>query len=319
MLASIFFKQILHLLKNLPMLLTILGPTACGKTRLAVHLAAAANGEIISADSRQVYRNMDIGTGKDLQEYTFRGLNIPYHLIDITEAGDEYNLYRFVNDFKNAYSLIIQRNRLPVLCGGTGLYIEAVLKNFSIPDVPQNSDFRSSLANKSDEELTALLKTYKTPHNKTDTENRRRLIRALEIAHFSAAKAINDKNSIIDRALIFGINMPREIVRQRITDRLQARLKQGMIQEVAALISGGISPERLIRYGLEYKFITLYLTGKLSLDEMTTLLNIAIHQFAKRQMTWFKGMERRGLKIQWIDGLLPDEEKMDFISRKMAE
>jgi tRNA dimethylallyltransferase len=301
------------------MLLTILGPTACGKTRLAVHLAATANGEIISADSRQVYRNMDIGTGKDLQEYTFRGLNIPYHLIDITEAGDEYNLYRFVNDFKNAYRLIIQRNRLPVLCGGTGLYIEAVLKNFSIPDVPMNSDFRSSLANKSDEELTALLKTYKTPHNKTDTENRRRLIRALEIAHFSAEKAINDKNSIIDRALIFGINMPREIVRQRITDRLQARLKQGMIKEVAALISAGISPERLIRYGLEYKFITLYLTGKLSLDEMTTLLNIAIHQFAKRQMTWFRGMERRGLKIHWIDGMLPDEEKMDFISRKMAE
>ncbi|HNX07410.1 MAG TPA: tRNA (adenosine(37)-N6)-dimethylallyltransferase MiaA [Bacteroidales bacterium] len=300
-------------------MITILGPTACGKTQLAVALADKTGGEIISADSRQVYRGMTIGTGKDLDDYLIEGKKIPFHLIDIVAAGEEYNLFRFVSDFKNVLDEIIKKKKLPVLCGGTGMYIEAVLKNFAIPDVPVNEAFRKTLENKTDQELQELLKSYKTLHNETDTENRRRLIRALEIAHFATEKKVIPGKLFEGESYVFGISMPREIVRKRITERLHKRLEEGMIEEVKQLLDSGVSASRLIRYGLEYKFITQYLLKEYSYDEMVKLLNIAIHQFAKRQMTWFRGMERRGIAIQWIDGLLPVEEQVKIIRNYIAQ
>ncbi|HOV10507.1 MAG TPA: tRNA (adenosine(37)-N6)-dimethylallyltransferase MiaA [Bacteroidales bacterium] len=294
-------------------MITILGPTACGKTQLAVALADKTGGEIISADSRQVYRGMTIGTGKDLDDYLIEEKKIPFHLIDIVAAGEEYNLFRFVSDFKNVLDEIIKRKKLPVLCGGTGMYIEAVLKNFAIPDVPVNEAFRKTLENKTDQELQELLKSYKTLHNETDTENRRRLIRALEIAHFAAEKKVIPEKLFEGESYVFGISMPREIVRKRITERLHKRLEEGMIEEVKQLLDSGVSASRLIRYGLEYKYITQYLLEEYSYDEMVRLLNIAIHQFSKRQMTWFRGMERRGININWVDGMLPMEEKLKQI------
>ena len=295
------------------MLITILGPTATGKTQLAVALAHNIGGEIISADSRQVYRNMTIGTGKDLSDFTLEDITIPYHLIDIADAGEEYNLFRFTQDFKAAYLNIVGRGKTPILCGGTGMYIEAVLRNYAVPDVGVDEAFRQSLAAKTDEELKEMLLQYKSLHNDTDTENRRRLIRALEIAHFSSEKNIATESYLPAQQYIFGIQLPRDVVRDRITDRLHARLQEGMIAEVQALLDAGISPTRLIRYGLEYKFITEYLLHQYSYDEMVRLLNIAIHQFSKRQMTWFRGMERRNLKIHWIDGLLPMTDKLTLI------
>jgi len=300
-------------------MITILGPTACGKTQLAVALADKTGGEIISADSRQVYRGMTIGTGKDLDDYLIEGKKIPFHLIDIVAAGEEYNLFRFVSDFKNVLDEIIKKKKLPVLCGGTGMYIEAVLKNFAIPDVPVNEAFRKTLENKTDQELQELLKSYKTLHNETDTENRRRLIRALEIAHFATEKKVIPGKLFEGESYVFGISMPREIVRKRITERLHKRLEEGMIEEVKQLLDSGVSASRLIRYGLEYKFITQYLLKEYSYDDMVKLLNIAIHQFAKRQMTWFRGMERRGIAIQWIDGLLPVEEQVKIIRNYIAQ
>jgi tRNA dimethylallyltransferase len=294
-------------------LITILGPTATGKTTLSAHLADRIGGEIISADSRQIYRNMDIGTGKDICDYTVNGKNIPFHLIDIAEAGEEYNLFRFGVDFKKAFEEITLRKKVPILCGGTGLYIESILRNYAVPDVPQSVEFRKSIENKTDEELKAELMNYKSLHNETDTENRRRLVRALEIAHFSAEKQIHADTWLPERQFIFGISLPREVVLQRITDRLHVRLQNGMIEEVQALLDSGVSASRLIRYGLEYKFITEYLLEQYPYDEMVGLLNIAIHQFSKRQMTWFRGMERRGLQINWIDGLLPMEEKLQIL------
>jgi tRNA dimethylallyltransferase len=299
-------------------LITILGPTATGKTTLAAHMADRIGGEIISADSRQIYRNMDIGTGKDLCDYTVNSKTIPFHLIDIADAGEEYNLFRFAADFKTAFTEISSRKKVPILCGGTGLYIESVLRNYAIPDVPQSDEFRSSLENKTDDELKAELMKYKSLHNDTDTENRRRLVRALEIAHFSAEKQIYPDSYLPERQFIFGISLPREVVRQRITDRLHLRLQSGMIEEVQALLDSGVSASRLIRYGLEYKFITEYLLKHYPYDEMVRLLNIAIHQFSKRQMTWFRGMERRGLQITWIDGLLPIEEKLQILEGFLA-
>jgi len=300
-------------------LITILGPTACGKTRLAVAVAEKTKGEIISADSRQVYRGMTIGTGKDLDDYWVEGKKIPFYLIDIAEAGEEYNLFRFVTDFKKIFDEIIKRKKTPILCGGTGLYMEAVLKNYAVPDVPVSEAFRKTLENKTDRELQLILESYKTLHNETDTENRRRLIRALEIAHFAAEKKLLPKKLCAGDSYAFGISLPREIVRKRITDRLHTRLGEGMIQEVQQLLDSGVSASRLIRYGLEYKFITQYLLKEYSYDEMVKLLNIAIHQFAKRQMTWFRGMERRGIAIQWIDGLLPVEEQAKIICNNMAQ
>jgi tRNA dimethylallyltransferase len=300
------------------MLITILGPTATGKTTLAAHLAERLDGEIISADSRQVYRKMDIGTGKDICDYTLNGKKIPFHLIDIAEAGEEYNLFRFASDFRKSFEDISSRKKVPILCGGTGLYIESVLRNYAVPDVPQSEEFRRSLDNKTDDELKAELMKYKSLHNETDTENRRRLVRALEIAHFSAEKQIHTDSYLPEKQFIFAISLPREVVRQRITDRLHLRLQNGMIEEVQALLDAGVSTSRLIRYGLEYKFITEYLLKMHTYEEMFSLLNIAIHQFSKRQMTWFHGMERRGLQINWIDGLLPMSEKLNIIEDFLA-
>lgn len=294
-------------------LITILGPTATGKTQLASHLALIIQGEIISADSRQVYRNMTIGTGKDLEDYKINDIQIPFHLIDIAEPGEEYNLFRFVSDAKNKIREINGRSHVSIICGGTGMYIEALLRKFDVPDVPPDNTFRESLEEKSDEELTSMLQSFKSLHNHTDTENRRRLIRAVEIAHFSATKGKELHDLFPEKQFVFGIQLPREEVRRRITERLHARLEQGMIAEVEALLSSGVAAERLIRYGLEYKFITEYIIGKTSYNDMVRLLNIAIHQFSKRQMTWFRGMERRGVAIQWIDGTLPMQKKLDFI------
>jgi len=299
-------------------LITILGPTACGKTLLAVALAEKIDGEIISADSRQVYRGMTIGTGKDLDDYVINGRKIPFHLIDIAEAGEEYNLFRFMSDFNNAYNEIVERKKVPIICGGTGMYIEAVLKNYLVPDVPVNEEFRSTLENKTDAELITILESFKSLHNDTDTENRRRLIRAIEIAHFSAEKKISQETRFVGENFVFGVQMPRDVVRKRITERLYKRLNEGMIAEVQALLDSGVSASRLIRYGLEYKYITQYLLKEYSYHEMVRLLNIAIHQFSKRQMTWFRGMERRGLEINWIDGMLPLEEKIEQIQTFIA-
>lgn len=301
------------------MLITILGPTACGKTQLAVALAEKIHGEIISADSRQVYRGMTIGTGKDLDDYVINGRQIPYHLIDIMEAGEEFNLFRFMSDFNKAYDEITDHEKVPIICGGTGMYIEAVLKNYKVPDVPVNEEFRKTLEHKTDAELITMLESYKSLHNDTDTENRRRLIRALEIAHFSAEKKTSGDTKIIGKSFVFGVQMPREMVRKRITERLYKRLNEGMIDEVQALLDAGVSPSRLIRYGLEYKYITQYLLKENSYEEMVQLLNIAIHQFSKRQMTWFRGMERRGITINWIDGMLPQERKIEQIQAVIAE
>ena len=287
----------------LPML-TILGPTACGKTSLAVALAERIDAEIISADSRQVYRGMDIGTGKDLQDYR----NIPYHLIDIVEAGTRYNLYQYQQDFLKAYNNIIGRGRQVILCGGSGLYLESVLRSYRLFDVPANQTLRDSLEGKSLEELTAILSSFKTLHNTTDVDTPQRAIRAIEIETFYKTIPAEQRSFPTLPNMTFGISIPRELRRRRITERLHKRLQQGMLDEVQRLLDSGISPDDLIYYGLEYKFLTLHLIGSLSYDEMVHDLEIAIHQFAKRQMTWFRGMERRGITIHWIDGTLSQED-----------
>lgn len=293
-------------------LLVILGPTACGKTRRAVELAERLNGEIISADSRQIYRNMDIGTGKDLKEYG----GIPYHLIDIKPAGYKYNLHEYVRDFHDAYSDISDRGKLPILCGGTGLYIETVLSGIKLPEVPENPQLREDLSSKSIEELTEILKRYKTLHNTTDIDTAKRAIRAIEIAcyyeeHPEEALAADRKQSRPLPAYIIGLDIPRDMRRQLISQRLDARLKEGMIEEVRALLDSGLHPENLIYYGLEYKFVTQYIKGELSFAQMHDLLEIAIHQFSKRQMTWFRGMEKRGFKINWIAYDAPIEQLLE--------
>lgn len=308
-------------------LITILGPTASGKTPLAAHLAARVGGEIISADSRQVYRRMDIGTGKDLADYEVhdagREVRVPYHLIDICEPGTKYNLFQYQRDFHNAYDDIVSRDKQPILCGGTGLYIEAVLKGYELSPVPQNPELRQRLEGKSLEELTVMLKELKVKngsvmHNTTDVDTAQRAIRAIEIE--SARCEVRDAKCEAREAIpyiIFGTNIDRELRREKITRRLKARLEEGMVDEVKALIDSGIPAEDLIYYGLEYKYVTEYVIGKLSFDEMFRQLEIAIHQFAKRQMTWFRGMERRGFKINWIDATLPMEEKVETILEKV--
>ncbi len=287
----------------LPML-TILGPTACGKTSLAVALAERIDAEIISADSRQVYRGMDIGTGKDLQDYR----NIPYHLIDIVEAGTRYNLYQYQQDFLKAYNNIIGRGKQVILCGGSGLYLESVLRSYRLFDVPANQPLRDSLEGKSLEKLTAILSSFKTLHNTTDVDTPQRAIRAIEIETFYQTIPAEQRSFPTLPNMTFGISIPRELRRRRITERLHKRLQQGMLDEVQRLLDSGISPDDLIYYGLEYKFLTLHLIGSLSYDQMVHDLEIAIHQFAKRQMTWFRGMERRGITIHWIDGTLSQED-----------
>lgn len=288
-------------------LLVITGPTASGKTARAVDIARALNGEIVSADSRQIYRGMDIGTGKDLDEYG----DVPYHLIDICPAGYKYNLYEYIRDCRAAIADIRSRGRFPILCGGTGLYVEAILNGISLPEVPEDKELRRSLEGKSLEELTVILSGMKTLHNTTDVDTCKRAIRAIEIQtyyHQHPDAAVSATPHPMDDALIVGVDIDRESRRRRITSRLQTRLDAGMVQEVKALLDSGIAPDDLIYYGLEYKFITRHLIGELSLDEMTSGLEIAIHQFAKRQMTWFRGMERRGHSIRWLPWDLPPEQ-----------
>ncbi len=290
---------------------TILGPTAAGKTAVAAHLAARLNGEVISADSRQVYRGMDLGTGKDYADYFVDGVEIPSHLVDVENAGAHYNVYRFQTDFIRVFNEIHSRDKFPVLCGGSGLYIEAVLKNYRLIEVPPNKELRKQLAGKSLEELTSMLHDLKPKlHNHTDVETDRRAIRAIEIEKYYAEYGEFNSEMPEINSLNIGIQLDREIRRQRITSRLKQRLEEGMLEEVQTLLDSGLTPNQLIYYGLEYKYLTLHLTGDLSYDEMFSQLEIAIHQFAKRQMTWFRGMEKRGTKIHWIDGNIVMEEKM---------
>jgi tRNA dimethylallyltransferase len=293
-------------------LITVLGPTASGKTRFAAVLASRLNGEIISADSRQVYRGMDIGTGKDYNDYIVEGKAVTAHLLDIAEPGYEYNVYEYQADFVRVFNEIISRKKIPVLCGGSGLYLEAVLKGYRLINVPVDNLLRKSFENKSDEELADLLKSLKPVHNITDLATRKRLIRALEIeSYYKANREIRRDYPEIN-PLITGILCDRDLRRERITARLKDRLENGMIEEVEQLVRRGISYEKLEYYGLEYKYIAQYLKGELAYNEMVTGLNIAIHQFAKRQMTWFRRMERGGMKIHWIDARLPDNEKVNL-------
>lgn len=294
-------------------MITILGPTACGKTAFAAHLASNIGGEIISADSRQVYRAMDIGTGKDLDDYIVSGKKVPYHLIDIADAGEKYNVFRYQHDFLEAYNDIRSRNVVPILCGGTGLYIESVLRGYNLSPVPQNHALRASLEGKTLEELTDILKGYKTLHNTTDTDTVQRAIRAIEIEDYCAKIPLEDRYFPEINSLVVGLDIERDLRREKITRRLKQRLDEGMVDEIRGLIEKGVSPDDLIYYGLEYKYLTLYVIGKISYEEMVRLLEIAIHQFAKRQMTWFRGMERRGIEINWIDASLPMDERLGVV------
>lgn len=296
-------------------LLVIVGPTATGKTAVATRVAARLGGEVISGDSRQVYRGMDIGTGKDLSEYIVDGVDIPYHLIDIAPAGYKYNLYMFQRDFNAVYSDIVSRGKQPILCGGTGLYIEAVLGGYQLLEVPVNEALRKELENMDNERLKARLLGYPNykPHNITDFANRRRLVRAIEIEDYYANNVAHGVDVPEIEPVIYGIDIPRDLRRERITARLDKRLDEGMVDEVRGLIADGVKPEDLIYYGLEYKYVTQYVTGELEFAEMRRLLEISIHQFAKRQMTWFRGMERRGYKIEWIDGTSDIEERVNQI------
>jgi len=306
-------------------MITILGPTASGKTSVAARLAAEIGGEIVSADSRQVYRRMDIGTGKDLDDYEVKNengevTNVPYHLIDIREPGTKYNLFEYQQDFYDVYQDIRRRGAVPILCGGTGLYIEAVLKGYKLSPVPQNQELRDSLEGKPLNELTEMLKGLKEKngsnmHNTTDVDSCQRAIRAIEIETYNLEHPTPRRELPPVESLIIGIDIDREERRAKITRRLKARLEEGMVEEVKALLDEGIPADDLIYYGLEYKFLTEYLTGVTSYGEMTNRLEIAIHQFAKRQMTWFRGMERRGFKIHWIDAMLPMEEKIEKIKQ----
>lgn len=305
-------------------MITILGPTASGKTSVAAALALRTGGEIISADSRQVYRRMDIGTGKDLADYTIGDVHIPYHLIDIAEPGTKYNLFQYQQDFHTAYNDIRSRGKLPILCGGTGLYIEAVLGGYSLSPVPQNQKLRESLEGKSLDQLTQMLvqlkqKNGSNMHNRTDVDTAQRAIRAIEIETYNLEHPTPERQMPPVDSLVIGINIDRELRREKITRRLKARLEEGMCDEIRSLIDGGVNPDDLIYYGLEYKFVTEYVVGKTSYEEMFRQLEIAIHQFAKRQMTWFRGMERRGYTIHWIDAAQSMDEKVEAIMSLMKE
>ncbi len=300
-------------------LITILGPTASGKTPLAAALASRLHTEIISADSRQVYRGMDLGTGKDLEDYIVDDHAVPYHLIDIADPGYKYNVFEYQRDFLKAYEDIRQRGMVPIMCGGTGMYLESVLKGYRLLPVPENPELRAQLSNKSLEELTALLSTYKSLHNTTDVDTAKRAIRAIEIEEFYQHTPVDERSFPTLKSLIIGVDIDRELRREKITRRLKQRLEQGMVDEVRHLLDNGLKPDDLIYYGLEYKYLTLYVTGQLTYEDMFNQLEIAIHQFAKRQMTWFRGMERRGFTIHWLDARLPMEEKIAFIRQKIGE
>ncbi len=292
-------------------LITILGPTASGKTSVAAKAAAVLNGEVISADSRQVYRGMDLGTGKDYADYIVDGKQIPYHLIDIVDAGYEYNVFEYQKDFLKVFADITSRGKLPVMCGGSGLYLEAVLKNYKLIQVPINEELRQKLEGKSLDELTEILKTYKSElHNSTDVENEKRAIRAIEIEEYYLTHPEINNGMPDIRSLVVGVKFDRLSRRKRITCRLKQRFKEGMLDEVQRLLDSGLAPEQLTYYGLEYKFMTQHLTGQITYQEMFDGLNVAIHQFAKRQMTWFRRMEKQGIEIRWLDGFMPLEEKV---------
>lgn len=294
-------------------LITIVGPTASGKTSFACRLAYSLDTEIISGDSRQVYKGMDIGTGKDIAEYSVEGTPVGYHLIDIKEAGYKYNIYEYQHDFHTTYTQIKGKNKLPVLCGGSGLYIESVLKGYNLINVPENKKLRKQMEGKSLEELSSILTTYKHLHNTTDIDTAQRAIRAIEIEEYKKESEAEHNEFAPLKSLTLGVDVDREIRRKRISKRLHARLNEGMIEEVQTLLDKGIVPEDLIYYGLEYKYVTLYLQKELTYAEMFSQLEIAIHQFAKRQMTWFRGMERRGLHIHWINGMLSDKDKVEEV------
>ena len=296
-------------------LITILGPTASGKTPLAAALAARLQTEIISGDSRQVYRRMDLGTGKDLADYVVDGCRIPYHLIDIVPPGYKYNVFEFQRDFLVAYESVRNRGMLPILCGGTGMYLESVLKGYKLLPVPENPELRKRLGSKSLSELTEILATYKQLHNSTDVDTVKRAIRAIEIEEYYLQQPVDARSFPEVHSLIIGVDIDRELRRKKISRRLQQRLDEGMVDEVRALLDSGIAPEDLIYYGLEYKYLTLYVTGIMTYEEMFRQLEIAIHQFAKRQMTWFRGMERRGFQIHWIDATRPMDVKVADIMK----
>lgn len=299
-------------------MITILGPTACGKTALATALAAGLDGEIISADSRQVYRRMDIGTGKDLADYLVDGKHIPYHLIDICEPGTKYNLFEYQRDFLHAYEDIVARGRRPVLCGGTGLYLEAVIRGYHLSPVPQNEALRRQLEEKSMDELTAMLRSLKEQsgsamHNTTDVDSKQRAIRAIEIELHNLEQPMPEREAPAVDTLIVGLDVPRDVRRERITRRLKDRLQQGMVEEIRGLLDSGIPAEDLMYYGLEYRYVTEFVLGVTSYEQMFARLEIAIHQFAKRQMTWFRGMERRGCVIHWIDAIQPLDKMLQAV------
>lgn len=296
-------------------LVTILGPTACGKTTLAVALADRLKSAVISADSRQVYRSMDLGTGKDLCEYTIEGRQVPYHLIDIVDAGYKYNVFEYQRDFLQVYEALRALGRMPVMCGGTGMYLESVLRGYRLVEVPEDKQLRASLEGRTIQELTEILQGYKQLHNTTDVDSCKRAIRAIEIEEYYKKNDVNVREFPAIKSLTIGLDVSREIRRERISRRLRERLEQGMIEEVRGILDSGVLPEDLIYYGLEYKYLTMYVIGQLTYDEMVSQLEIAIHQFAKRQMTYFRGMERRGVPIHWIDSSLSTEEKVDLICK----
>jgi tRNA dimethylallyltransferase len=291
----------------------VTGPTASGKTSLAVSVAHHLNGEIISADSRQVYRGMDIGTGKDFDDYIIEGTKIPFHLIDIVEPGYKYNVFEYQRDFFSVYKSLKERNIFPVVCGGSGMYADSIIKGYKMVEVPPDTGFRSRLEKKSMEELTGILAAMKSLHNSTDIDTKKRVIRAIEIEHYNRNRKAHKSHMPRINSLVIGVMLERDVRRQRISLRMQQRLGNGMVEEVKRIIDSGVDPEIMIYYGLEYKYITLYLTGKLNYEKMVSDLEIAIHQFAKRQMTWFRGMEKKGTKIHWIDGELPMEEKVNRV------
>ena len=299
--------------------ITLLGPTASGKTRIAARLARHIGAEIISADSRQVYRRMDLGTGKDLEDYVVDGEAVPYHMIDIAEPGEKYNVFRYQQDFLAAFAEIRQRGRRVIVCGGSGLYVESLLRGYRLSPVPQNEALRAALSGKSLEELTELLRSYRPLHNTTDTDTKPRAIRAIEIEVYNREHPTEERPFPKLNSLTLGIHVDRETRRRRISERLRVRLQQGMLQEVESLLREGIAPEDLIYYGLEYKYLTLCATGQLSYEEMVRQLEIAIHQFAKRQMTWFRGMERRGTPIRWVEPPAPDESIADWAGRHLND
>lgn len=311
----------IHKIENMmshPDIVAVVGPTACGKTHRAVQIAKAFSGEVISGDSRQVYRGMDIGTGKDIEEYC----GVRHHLIDIAEAGDKYNLHRFLTDFRRAKDEILSKGALPVLCGGTGMYVESALSGIVMPEVERNETLRARLSGKSLEELTEILRTYKILHNKTDIDTRDRALRAIEIQkyyeeHPEEAGCSDRSNARPLDSVVIGLDIPRDERRRRISGRLDARLDQGMVEEIRSLIDGGIDPQDLIYYGLEYKFVTLHVIGELTFDEMRRQLEIAIHQFAKRQMTWWRGMEKRGIPIHWLPFDMDDGEFIENVGALM--